>query len=685
MLVCFTTDGSVTESGWSANYSSLPTSCPSFDFSYIPTPNWQTHSSSILSNGLKMYRFSVTAGTLYTFKTGCGDGATANYDSKIDLLNENCLLLLSNDDDCENNRSTLMWQASYSGYVYLKVYGFSTFFGNYTLAFKGCNLPSPTIVSGGGSYCNNTVLQASCNSADTIYWQGTTSGGTSTVSASSSQIVSTSGNYSFRAHNGCGWGEEGSAFVVINPLPITPSIGIITQPTCFSATGSVELSNLPTAGSWTLMRTPTGVVINGTGNSFVDTGLPPGVYNYEVTNSLGCTSTVSEDVLIQLQSPIPITGNIFGPNNVCQNHNSVSYSTPIVSNATAYQWTLPDGATGSSTTNSIDVSFGAESLSGTIEVTAVNSCGEGIPSMLSVNVNPTYSFTETHSMCEGLFYNWHGIVCTLNGSYTKHYTSNLGCDSNYTLNLTVYPKFLITENHTICDGTTYSWHGQNLTAAGTFTALYQTENGCDSIYTLNLSVNQLTKNLILKLYLEGLYSSNNLMNQAQGLSGNQYGNGIADVISIELRDAFQPYSLAYGFNDFELPTDGSIIINAIPCNISGTYYIVVKHRNSIETWSSTAIDFSVSSPLIYNFSNSASNAYGSNLRSMGNVFAIWGGDANQDGIVDGSDMSLIENQTTVILHGYYPEDVNGDGIVDASDMSMIENNSTAIIKVLKPQ
>jgi hypothetical protein len=47
-------------------------------------------------------------------------------------------------------------------------------------------------------------------------------------------------------------------------------------------------------------------------------------------------------------------------------------------------------------------------------------------------------------------------------------------------------------------------------------------------------------------------------------------------------------------------------------------------------------------------------------------------------------MSFIENASTAILHGYYPEDVNGDGIVDGGDMSLIENNSTAIVRVLKP-
>ena len=60
------------------------------------------------------------------------------------------------------------------------------------------------------------------------------------------------------------------------------------------------------------------------------------------------------------------------------------------------------------------------------------------------------------------------------------------------------------------------------------------------------------------------------------------------------------------------------------------------------------------------------------------------GDANQDAIVDGGDMAAIDNSSTAVRVGYYPEDLNGVGIVDASDMAIIDNNSTSVVHVVRP-
>lgn len=59
-----------------------------------------------------------------------------------------------------------------------------------------------------------------------------------------------------------------------------------------------------------------------------------------------------------------------------------TYSVDSVIGATSYNWTLPSGWTGSSTTNSISVTVGASS--GLITVSAVNGCGVSSPSVLTV-------------------------------------------------------------------------------------------------------------------------------------------------------------------------------------------------------------------------------------------------------------------------------------------------------------
>ena len=175
------------------------------------------------------------------------------------------------------------------------------------------------------------------------------------------------------------------------------------------------------------------------------------------------------------------------------------------------------------------------------------------------------------------------------------------------------------------------------------------------------------------------------MNQARNESGPQFDNGIADSIRVELHNATSPYEFVSSFGSTYLQTNGTINIKTFTSDHTGTFYVVIKNRNSVETWSANPITINSLVPLFYDFSTSASQAYGNNLKLMSdNVYAIFSGDANQDCIVDASDMAIIDNSSTAIKLGYYPEDLNGDGIVDASDMAIIDNNSTAVVHVMRP-
>jgi len=108
---------------------------------------------------------------------------------------------------------------------------------------------------------------------------------------------------------------------------------------------------------------------------------------------------------------------------------------------------------------------------------------------------------------------------------------------------------------------------------------------------------------------------------------------------------------------------------------SGSYYLVAKHRNSIETWSNQAVAFSATGSSTYNFTDSANRAYGANQIKIDSLWCIYSGDVSQDGIVDISDMVLIDNDSYAFASGYVASDVNGDGSVDISDMVLVDNNS----------
>jgi len=113
------------------------------------------------------------------------------------------------------------------------------------------------------------------------------------------------------------------------------------------------------------------------------------------------------------------------------------------------------------------------------------------------------------------------------------------------------------------------------------------------------------------------------------------------------------------------------------------YYVVVKHRNSIETWSATPQSFSGGS-INYNFKTSSSQAFGNNIIQVGTVWCIYSGDVNQDGFIDGSDGLLIDNDAANFITGYVSTDINGDNFVDGSDAVIADNNAFNFVSVIRP-
>lgn len=83
------------------------------------------------------------------------------------------------------------------------------------------------------------------------------------------------------------------------------------------------------------------------------------------------------------------SGPLSGITTVCQGTNSVVYTVPPIPNATSYLWILPSGASGTSSTNTININYGGNAVSGTLIVRGVNNYGAGGASSLWITVNPT--------------------------------------------------------------------------------------------------------------------------------------------------------------------------------------------------------------------------------------------------------------------------------------------------------
>jgi len=154
-------------------------------------------------------------------------------------------------------------------------------------------------------------------------------------------------------------------------------VGLITQPTCLLATGSVVLSGLP-AGNWTINP---GAIAGSTASTTIS-GLAEGTYNFTVTNEDGCTSLASADVVINAQPETPAA--IAGSNSPIITGNSIYLTAPTVPGGT-YTWTGPNGYT-SSVQNPIIPSASAANA-GLYSLTIMANGCTSLPSTVSVVVN----------------------------------------------------------------------------------------------------------------------------------------------------------------------------------------------------------------------------------------------------------------------------------------------------------
>lgn len=159
-------------------------------------------------------------------------------------------------------------------------------------------------------------------------------------------------------------------------------------------------------------------------------------------------------------------------------------------------------------------------------------------------------------------------------------------------------------------------------------------------------------------------------------------NMIQDTVTAELHNASSPYALVDQAKVF-LNSSGNATANFFTAVDATNYYVVVKHRNSIETWSKTTQLFS-GGTLNYDFTTDSAKAYGDNLIKKGANWCIFSGDVNQDGNIDLTDLVLVDNDNANFVTGYVATDVNGDSTSDLTDMIIVDNNNAAFVTKIVP-
>ena len=285
---------------------------------------------------------------------------------------------------------------------------------------------------------------------------------------------SSSATYTYGYHGGTNRGIV-SANLALVPPPAAPT-GLSTQTFCsgattaqLNATGSLIQWYASSSGGTALSNS---TLVNGT--------------TYYATQTVDGIESINRLAVTVVINAIPAAPtSITGSTNFCLTNSQIQYSVSSISNATSYVWTLPNGATGSSTSNSINVLFNSNFQTGNLTVQSQNTCGLSNPTTLILIQH--FPLTNTFNVTTCVPYEFNGQIYSQSGTYQYTGVNVWGCDSTVNLNLVISPSINETLNIETCGS--YNWNGQTFQTNGVYVDTFQTNNGCDSIVTLNLVVN----------------------------------------------------------------------------------------------------------------------------------------------------------------------------------------------------
>ena len=234
------------------------------------------------------------------------------------------------------------------------------------------------------------------------------------------------------------------------------------------------------------------------------TYLLSGTYQTILTNSAGCDSNLTLVLTIKSSSSSVTNVTACGSYHWLANGlvysnsgtyytamtNSVGCDSQLVLNLTIDSNVAPLEIVSSCGPYTWPVNGQSYSSSGFYVDTVIGGMGCVTIYSLFLNVNDTSSSTQTASSCDSYTWSLNGMTYTQSGTYSTILTNAAGCDSIVSLHLTIHPSNAISQTEIACGSYTWPVNGLTYTTSGTYFMVLTNAVGCDSILTLNLTINQ---------------------------------------------------------------------------------------------------------------------------------------------------------------------------------------------------
>ncbi len=458
------------------------------------------------------------------------------------------------------------------------------------------------------------------------------------------------------------YGCTATSSVSVNSIAITPVVITPSGTTTFCGSGTVDLDAYD-ASYTEYLWSPGGETTSSI------TVSPTSTTTYTVTVGNGnCSATTTQEIIVHPDVAIGITPSSTVP--LCGGAGSVTLTADT--GYTFYLW-----SPGGETTDAITVSPVSTTLY-TLFALDANGCTQmGTYTVVSnpAPATPIITPAGPETLC------WDGF----SGTSEVTLTADASGDWN--------DLFSTTGTSITVNAADYGMGPQ------TFTITVTNGFGCQATASVVVNIDPCASGVSvdLKLFLEGyiissgptmMYSTLYDLEQGGMLTG-PYSADATDTIQVNLWTAA---SVTLGNPDPDysekviLHNTGLASVNFATAP-AGNYYIAVKHKNSIETWSSIEVALA-STAIFYDFSDLITRAFddGVNppMQNVGGTFAFYSGDVNQDGTVDGSDMNDVYNDNNLSLYDYLVTDCTGDGTADGTDMNYVYNNNNLSLFYARP-
>ena len=221
----------------------------------------------------------------------------------------------------------------------------------------------------------------------------------------------------------------------------------------------------------------------------------------------------------------------------------------------------------------------------------IDSCGISCDTYASINEITCNSYNSPSGL----------NTWTTTGTYTDTIPNSTNCDSIITINLTINSNYNELSNATICNGSTYTFGSQLLTSAGQYTEIFTSTNGCDSTVTLDLTVvNSYTENTTTSICDGEIYTfgSQSLISAGQYSEVFTSATGCDSTVNLTLI-VLSPTSSSI----VEIVCESYIAPDSSVYNTSGVYTVIIPNLAGCD--STITIDLTINSPS-YNSVNQTS-------------------------------------------------------------------------------